>query len=51
MDFVTSFVDFIMNLIGYIQAIVKYYRDKNDGKETEMPAFPTFGKKDDGAEG
>ena len=46
MDFVTNFVDFVMGLIAYIQELVAYYRAKNDGKEAEMPAFPTFGKKD-----
>lgn len=42
MEFLTGFVDFIMQLITFIKDIVAYYRAKNDGKEAEMPEFPSF---------
>lgn len=39
-----NFLQFIFDIIDYIRAIVAYYRAKNDGKEAEMPEFPSFVK-------
>lgn len=40
MEAITKLVSFIQGFVAYIQAIVKYFRDKNDGLN---PEFPTFG--------
>lgn len=34
-----GFIDFIMNIVKYVQDLVKYFRDKNDGKDAEKPEF------------
>ena len=42
MDYIGGFIEFIMNMIGYIQNLVSYFRDKNEGKDVQMPDFPAI---------
>lgn len=39
MEFLQGFIDFIKSIVAFIQDLVQYYRDQNDGKDAEFPSF------------
>lgn len=43
MEFFAKFTDFIFAIVGYIQALVKYIRARNDGdNNAQAPEFPNL---------
>lgn len=46
-----GFIDFIMGIIEFIKELVGYFRATNDGKDAELPTWPSIGGGDDTVEG
>ena len=42
MEYLNKFISFIMSMIKYIQDLVGYFRDKNEGKDATLPEFPSI---------